>query len=209
MARTISRRSSSSRAARSTATRSNSSGDAVALLKRDHRTVERLFREFESADGSEQVAGHVCDLLTVHAQIEEEILYPAAREAFADDEEDSELVHEAAVEHATAKELIHKIQGMGEADEEFKATVKVLSEYIKHHVKEEEGELFPKLKKAQVDLKEMGQQLAQRKMQLMQQMGLEEEGPTARRRPSGRARASRPAHRGRTSTHVSARSARH
>jgi len=208
MARTTSRRSRSARAGRSTTTRSNSASDAVALLKRDHRTVEKLFREFESADGSEQLAGHVCDLVTVHAQIEEEILYPAAREAFADDEEDSELVHEAAVEHATAKELIRKIQGMSEADEEFKATVKVLSEYIKHHVKEEEGELFPKLKKADVDLKEMGQQLSQRKMQLMRQMGLEEEQPGRRRAPT-RMRASRPAHRGRSSVHVPARSVRH
>ena len=170
MARTISRRSSSSRAARSTATRSNSSGDAVALLKRDHRTVERLFREFESADGSEQVAGHVCDLLTVHARIEEEILYPAAREAFADDEEDSELVHEAAVEHATAKELIHKIQGMGEADEEFKATVKVLSEYIKHHVKEEERRaegMFAQARKAGLDIAALGERMAGRKAELL------------------------------------------
>jgi len=208
MARTTSRRSKSARAGRSTTTRSNSAGDAVVLLKRDHRTVEKLFREFESADGGEQLAGHVCDLLMVHAQIEEEILYPAAREAFADDEEDSELVYEAAVEHATAKELIRKIQGMSESDEEFKATVKVLSEYIEHHVKEEEGELFPKLKKADLDLKDMGRQLSQRKMQLMRQMGLKEEQLGRRRAPT-RMRASRSAHRGRSSVHAPARSARH
>src|SRR6185436_10942741 len=111
--------------------------DAIALLKQDHRTVSALFEEFEKADEEEQatIAQRVCQLLTVHAQIEEELLYPAAKEAFEGEEEDE-------VEHGSAKELIAKIEGMSSGDEHFKATVTVLGEYIKHHVKEEESELF-------------------------------------------------------------------
>ena len=162
--------------ARSTQTRSSDSrADAIALLKQDHRTVSALFEEFEKADEEEQssIAQRVCQLLTVHATIEEEVLYPAAKEAF-EDEEDDDLVNEAEVEHASAKELIAKIEGMSSDDEHFKATVTVLGEYIKHHVKEEESELFPELKKTELDLKELGARLADRKFALMEQMGIEE-----------------------------------
>jgi hemerythrin superfamily protein len=150
--------------------------DAIALLKQDHRTVEQLFTQFEDAEEGEQgdIAERVCQLLTVHAQIEEEILYPAAKEAFAE-KEDDDMVYEAEVEHATAKDLIAKIEAMTPEDESFKATVKVLSEYIKHHVKEEEGELFPELKKTELDLKEMGGQLMNRKLELMEELGIEAE----------------------------------
>ena len=169
--------------------------DAIALLKQDHRTVEQLFEEFEGADDDQlqAIAERVCQLLTVHAQIEEEILYPGAKEAF-EDEEELDLVNEANVEHQTAKDLIAKIEGMTPEDESFKATVKVLSEYIKHHVKEEEGELFPALKKTELDLKEMGSQLNDRKMALMQELGIEpeEEAPTQRRKSSSRSGRSSP-----------------
>ena len=167
---------------------SDSPRDAIALLKQDHRTVEGLFEEFEKAEDEEQaaIAQRVCQLLTVHATIEEELLYPPAKEAFADDEDD-DLVNEAEVEHGTAKELIAKIEGMTSEDEHFKATVKVLSEYIKHHVKEEEGELFPKLKKTELDLKEIGARLSERKYALMEQMGIEEQEPVQpRKRAAGR-----------------------
>jgi len=171
--------------------------DAIALLKQDHRSVEQLFDRFEQADDDELqgIAERVCQLLTVHAQIEEEILYPAAKQAF-DDEEDIDLVNEAAVEHQTAKDLIAKIEGMTADDEAFKATVKVLSEYIKHHVKEEETELFPSLKKTEVDLKDMGEQLNERKMALMQELGIEpdaEQPATSRKRSTGRSGRSSPA----------------
>src|SRR6185295_6759209 len=159
--------------------------DAIALLKQDHRTVSALFEEFEKADEEEQatIAQRVCQLLTVHAQIEEELLYPAAKEAFEGEEED---------EHGSAKELIAKIEGMSSGDEHFKATVTVLGEYIKHHVKEEESELFPQLKKTELDLKELGGRLAERKFALMEQLGIEEqEAPQPRKRSAGRA-ASRP-----------------
>jgi hemerythrin superfamily protein len=166
--------------------------DAIALLKQDHRVVEKLFDEFEKADDDElqSLAHRICQLLTVHAQIEEELFYPQAKDALEDDEESLELVHEAAVEHQSAKELIAKIEGMTSEDDEFKATVKVLGEYVKHHVKEEENELFPETKKAGVDLKEIGSRLFERKMQLMEEMGIPleaEEPPTAKRkRAAGR-----------------------
>jgi hemerythrin-like domain-containing protein len=180
--------------ARSTQTRSTDSPprDAIALLKQDHRTVSALFEEFEKADDEEQsaIAQRVCQLLTVHATIEEEVLYPAAKEAF--DDEGDDMVNEAEVEHASCKELIAKIEGMGSDDEHFKATVTVLSEYIKHHVKEEENELFPALKKTDLDLKELGTRLADRKLALMEQMGIEEaeesERPRKRAAPRGASR---------------------
>ena len=175
--------------ARSTSTSGRSTDaprDAIALLKQDHRTVSQLFEEFEKADEDEQasIAQRVCQLLTVHAQIEEELLYPAAKEAFAGEEEDEDLVNEAEVEHGSAKELIAKIEGMSSDDEHFKATVTVLGEYIKHHVKEEEGELFPRLRKTELDLKELGSRLADRKFALMEQMGIEEQEPAQPRRRS-------------------------
>jgi hemerythrin-like domain-containing protein len=201
--------------ARSTSTSGRSSDaprDAIALLKQDHRTVSQLFEEFENADEEEQasIAKRVCQLLTVHAQIEEELLYPAAKEAFDGDEEDEDLVNEAEVEHGSAKELIAKIEAMASEDEHFKATVSVLGEYIKHHVKEEEGELFPQLKKTELDLKELGSRLADRKFALMEQMGIEEqeqEAPQARKRSAGRA--TRGASRSKSSRGRSASRARH
>ena len=175
--------------ARSTQTRSTDSPrDAIALLKQDHKTVSALFEEFEKADEDEQsaIAQRVCQLLTVHATIEEELLYPAAKQAF-EDEEDEDLVNEAEVEHGSAKELIAKIEGMAADDEHFKATVTVLGEYIKHHVKEEEGELFPQLKKTELDLQDLGARLADRKFALMEQMGIEEsEEPQPRKRSAAR-----------------------
>src|SRR5678815_3972955 len=181
--------------------------DAIALLKQDHRTVSALFEEFEKADDEEQstIAQRVCQLLTVHAQIEEEILYPQAKEAFGGEEESEDLVNEAEVEHGTAKDLIARIEGMSSDDEHFKATVTVLGEYIKHHVKEEEGELFPQLKKTDLDLKELGSRLADRKFALMEQLGIEEQEPS---QPRKRSAASRGAPR-KSSSRRSASRARH
>lgn len=175
-------------------TSSDSARDAVALLKQDHRTVEALFDQFEKAEEEERssLAERICQLLTVHAQIEEEILYPAAREALEEEGEEVELVAEAQVEHATAKELIGKIEAMSGEEEQFAASVKVLGEYVKHHVKEEEGELFPKLRKTEIDLKEMGSRLAERKFSLMEQMGIPQAEPAeARKQAVAGSRASR------------------
>lgn len=149
--------------------------DAIALLKKDHAEVKALFGQFEDADSDEQeeIADRVCKLLTVHATIEEEILYPAAKEAF-DSEEDEDIVNEAEVEHGSAKALIALIEDMTAEDEKFKATVKVLSEQIEHHVKEEESEFFPKLKKTDLDLKAMGEELSERKGELMTELGIDD-----------------------------------
>jgi hemerythrin superfamily protein len=182
--------------------------DAIALLKQDHRTVSQLFEEFEKADDEEQsaIVQRVCQLLTVHAQIEEEILYPEAKEAFGGEEESEDLVNEAEVEHGSAKELIAKIEAMSSDDEHFKATVTVLGEYIKHHVKEEEGELFPQLKKTDLDLKEIGSRLADRKFALMDQLGIEDQEPA---QPRKRAAASRGGSRSKSSRARSGSRARH
>ena len=153
--------------------------DATLLLTRDHAEVKKLFKEYEKladaeADGQErqELAAQICQMLTVHATIEEEIFYPAAREA----EVESDLLDEAEVEHASAKELIAQIESMGPDDELYDAKVKVLGEYVNHHVQEEEGEMFPKCRKADIDLAELAQQLSERKAELMEEVG---EGQTA------------------------------
>lgn len=145
--------------------------NAVKLLKADHKDVAALFQQFETADEEEKggLAGQVCQLLAVHAQIEEEILYPAARDAL--EEDDADLVDEATVEHASVKDLVSQIESADPADDLFDAKVKVLGEYVTHHVKEEEGELFPKLEKTDLDLEELGKELAERKAELLSAAG--------------------------------------
>lgn len=141
------------------------SADAIALLKADHAKVQDLFSQFEKArsdDRKQTLAQQICAELTVHTTIEEEIFYPAAREALDDDD----LVDEADVEHASAKELIAQIQGGSPDDDKWDAKVTVLGEYIKHHVKEEQNEMFPKLRKAELDLRALGDQLRARKQEL-------------------------------------------
>lgn len=139
---------------------------AIRLLKQDHQEVSKLLERYEDSSGSSktQIAQRICAALTVHAQIEEEILYPAARRALKED--DAELVAEANVEHASIKDLVSQIESASGSDELYDAKVKVLGEYVKHHVKEEETELFPKLQKTQLDLDALGKQLAQRKLEL-------------------------------------------
>lgn len=158
----------------STKSASRTSPDAIALLKADHAEVKKHFQEYEKlvkADASDEdkqaLADQICTLLTVHATIEEEIFYPASR-AVLDDEA---LVDEADVEHAGAKELIAQIQGMDPSMDHYDARVKVLGEYIDHHVKEEHDELFPKVKKAGLDAKSVGEELSARKEELMAEMG--------------------------------------
>ena len=141
--------------------------DAIALLKSDHRQVEQWFEQFEKArDGNrkQNLAGKICNALKIHTTIEEEIFYPA----FLDATEDKDLHHEAEVEHAGAKKLIAEIEGSGPDDEYYDAKVKVLSEMIKHHVKEEEqlGGMFAEARKSEMDLKSLGEQMAARKAEL-------------------------------------------
>jgi hemerythrin superfamily protein len=147
--------------------------DACDLLDADHKAVKKMFKEYEELTGSRSrsaaqkkldLARQICHELTVHAQIEEEIFYPALRDAI----KDTRLLAEAEVEHQTAKDLIAQIEGMGDADEMFDAKVKVLGEYIDHHVKEERGEIFPKARAARkLDLVAMREELEARKEELM------------------------------------------
>lgn len=143
--------------------------DAITLLKGDHRHVSDLLEEFEKATSrrKESIAQEICTALSVHAQIEEEIFYPAARQVLSADDQD--LIDEADVEHATVKGLVARIEA-GEVSDHYDAFVKVLGEYVKHHVKEEEQEIFPKLRQSGLDLNELGAQLAERKEALMAEM---------------------------------------
>ena len=141
--------------------------DAVALLKDDHRQVKAWFIAFAKSRTSkikQSLATRICNALRVHTQIEEEIFYPA----FFDATRDKAVHHEAVVEHATAKQLIAEIQDMLAADDYFDAKVTVLSEMIKHHVKEEEQAdgMFAEARKSDMDLQLLGEQLAARKKEL-------------------------------------------
>jgi hemerythrin-like domain-containing protein len=140
---------------------------AVKLLQQDHREAAAALEEFESAGhGDKQsIAQRICRMLSVHTQIEEEILYPTARGVFRAD--DAHLVAEADVEHASLKELIQQIEQARDVDEEYEAKVHVMGEYVKHHVREEETELFPKLERTSLDLDSLGERLEMRKAQLM------------------------------------------
>lgn len=143
--------------------------DAIQLLMSDHRAVEDLFKQFQKAkkDGGEKagIVEHICDALSVHAEIEEEIFYPAARDALA--EKDEDMLDEAEVEHASIKSLVEQLQDADPDEEMYDAKVKVLCEYVTHHVKEEEGEMFPKVRKTNLDLEELGAELMDRKQELM------------------------------------------
>ena len=141
--------------------------DAIALLKADHRQVEEWFEQFEKArdaDRKQKLATKICTALKVHTTIEEEIFYPAFLEAT--DEKD--LHHEAEVEHNGAKNLIGEIEASSPDDDYFEAKVTVLSEMIKHHVKEEEqpGGMFAKARDSDMDLDALGEQMAMRKEEL-------------------------------------------
>jgi hemerythrin-like domain-containing protein len=143
--------------------------DAVALLKQDHEKVLEMFKKFGRMaakgddEGKVELVRTICEELKVHTTIEEEIFYPAVRAAI-----DEELMmDEALVEHDSAKSLIAQIEEMQPGDERYDATVTVLGEYIQHHVNEEQKEMFPKAKKAKVDLSALGEEIAERKKELL------------------------------------------
>ena len=150
---------------------SSETTSAIELLKHDHDDVDKMFAQYEDikdGDGQsekEMLVSQICDALSVHAQIEEEIFYPAARRAL-NEEDGKDLLDEAAVEHQTLKDLIARLEAAPADDPLYDAGVKVLSEYVKHHVKEEETELFPKVKLSEMDLEAVGRKLAERKDQL-------------------------------------------
>jgi hemerythrin superfamily protein len=142
--------------------------NAIALLRADHKKVSELFEQYEkarSADRKATIVAEICAELTVHAQIEEEIFYPAVKAAL----KDKELVPEALVEHSSLKALIAEVEGVKPEGEMFDAKVHVMAEYVKHHVKEEQNEMFPRAAKTTVDMDDLGAQLAERKEQLLRQ----------------------------------------
>ncbi len=150
--------------------RGGAAPDAIKLLKADHQEVTEMFEAYEKlGDRAQtkkaQIAAKICKSLSVHAQIEEEIFYPEVR----DEIEETDLLDEAEVEHGSIKDLVAEIeQGLeGEIDGKFDAKVKVVSEWVKHHVKEEQNELFPKVRETDLDLDELGARLQARKDELM------------------------------------------
>jgi hemerythrin-like domain-containing protein len=148
--------------------RKSSKSDVLSLLKADHDKVRKMFKEFEKleADDSEEKAELVkqaCAELKVHTQVENEIVYPAIRQAIEDDD----MMDEALVEHEAAEELISQLEELQPGDELFEAKFTVLGEYVNHHIAEEQKKMFTKAKKADIDLVSLGEQVAERKKELM------------------------------------------
>ena len=147
----------------------HSDNDAIELLKSDHEEVDLMFKTYESGKDEmkpaekRRLALDICQALTVHATIEEEIFYPTVRKR---SKEIQELVEEAAVEHQTLKDIIGRLEEAPASDPLYDAGVKVLSEYVKHHVKEEENELFPKVRSTDLDLEALGKRMLERKAEL-------------------------------------------
>ena len=162
---------------------STSSGqDAIGLLRADHKRVSDLYEQYEStrsAAKKKTIVASICLELSVHAQVEEEIFYPAVKAAL----KDKELIPEAQVEHASLKELIAQVKDKEPDGEMFDAKIKVMSEYTKHHVKEEQNEMFPKAKNTRLDMKELGARIAARKEELMADPSLLEAAPETSMQP--------------------------
>jgi len=140
--------------------------DAVAMLKADHKRVSGLFEQFEKSRATstkKKLVSEICMELTVHTTLEEDIFYPAVKAALRD----KELVPEANVEHATVKDLIAQVKDVEPGGEEYDAKVKVMSEYVKHHVKEEQNEMFPKAQTTKLDMVALGKRMAERKAELL------------------------------------------
>jgi hemerythrin superfamily protein len=151
--------------------------DAIVMLTDDHKQVKKLFSEFDKLEeegGDEEksaIVEQICNALKIHTELEEEIFYPAVRKAI----EDSDLMDEALVEHAGAKELIAQLEEANPDDDLYDAKVTVLGEQIGHHVEEEEGDMFPKARKAKVDTEKLGATMLKRRMALMEEMGITDE----------------------------------
>ena len=140
--------------------------DATALLIADHKLVSGLFAQFEKTRSDTRkaaIVAQICKELKAHTTIEEEIFYPAVKAAL----KDHEMVPEAHVEHASVKDLIAQVEGKTPYGEMYDARVKVMGEFVKHHVKEEQSEMFPKARKTKLDLVALGAQMATRKQELM------------------------------------------
>src|SRR5512132_2773033 len=150
--------------------------DAATLLVEDHRKVKRIFDEFkklksEDAEEKEDLVRMACAELKIHAMLEEEIFYPAVREKLGE----TGLIDEAQVEHAVAKQLIGELEEMTPDEELYDAKFTVLGEYVNHHVAEEEKKIFPKAKKAKVDMQARGNEIRQRKEEIQQHADVSDE----------------------------------
>jgi hemerythrin superfamily protein len=155
---------------KTTAAKKSAPQSATAILRADHKVVSELFDAYEKARSvtrKAQIVAQICTELTVHAQVEEEVFYPAVKAAL----KDKELVPEATVEHASVKDLIAQVEGLEPDGEMFDAKVKVMSEFVKHHVKEEQTEMFPKANATSLDMKALGAQILTRKAELMAARG--------------------------------------
>lgn len=140
--------------------------DAIAILKADHQAIHEMFGEYENRIGKSQkkaLLTDICTALSIHVQIEEELFYPAVESAL----KNPLLVSEASVEHEGIKRLMIEIEALEPDDDMFDAKVKVLSEYVKHHVKEEHDEMFPQAREAGIEMKELGERMASRKIKLL------------------------------------------
>lgn len=154
---------------RRSTSRSRKSTDAYSLLQEDHKRVQKIFKQFEKLDREDSEAMRemvetACAELELHAQLEEELFYPALREA--GDEEKSHLLDEAEVEHDSAKQLIAQLRELQPDDPRYAATFTVLGEYVNHHIEEEEGDIFKLAKKAKLDAEALGEAIAERKQQM-------------------------------------------
>ena len=151
--------------------------DAIAMLTADHKKVKRLFADFDklkdagSDEDKASIVDQICNELKIHTELEEEIFYPAVRKAI----DDGDLMDEALVEHAGAKDLIAQLEDARPEDDLYDAKVTVLGEQIQHHVKEEEGNMFLKARKAKVDTEALGATMLKRKITLMEKMGMNDD----------------------------------
>ena len=141
--------------------------DAISVLKADHERVEQAFRQFEKLDRHDteacrRLALQVCEALKVHTAVEEDIFYPALRDTL----DDEEILNEAAVEHETASMLIEQLENMDADDPNYHATFTVLGEYVRHHIREEESEIFARARKSDIDLEALGARMHARKEEL-------------------------------------------
>lgn len=162
--------------------------DVLALLQEDHKRVQKMFKQFDKqfdkmdhtdADSTGELVETACRELEIHAKLEEELFYPALREAFAEEEEHIELLEEAQIEHDSAKQLIASLRALQPGEARYAAAFIVLSEYVKHHIEEEESQIFKQAKKAKLDLQGLGEELQERRRQMMENQDENDAGDVA------------------------------